>query len=451
MSINPEIFIHESDRAALNALKAIPGFAPLLKAFMKVWNEKQFKIMNMSTNLKLSENQMKKYYDMLIPICEKIGIAVPELYLELNPYPNAYTYGDTSPFIVMTSGLIETMPEELIPTVLAHECGHIACHHTLYTTMGRYILRGVSAAVSGIGQLATLPIMMAFAYWMRCSEYSADRVAAVCDGNADKIVEMCMRFAGYDKDVPVEGNIDAFLEQGKEYKELIADSMFNKTLEFIMFNMVDHPLNAVRGYNCLEWTKTDSFENTIHYLNEDNEGISHDIIPIVKTPDNYVGRNYIQVVEELTAEGFTNIETHKVIEKGVLTKEGQVLTIQVGDIKKYNIGDWIRNDEIIQITYYEAETDEEAAAAHPGMVKVGVSSKTLIGQVYTDVVSELKEIGFYNIRFDVLSDLKMNVLDKGKENKVSKIAIGESEKFDKNDWFDISAPVTITYHAKGND
>lgn len=35
MSINPNLFIHKDDRAALNALKAIPGFTPLLKSFIK--------------------------------------------------------------------------------------------------------------------------------------------------------------------------------------------------------------------------------------------------------------------------------------------------------------------------------------------------------------------------------------------------------------------------------
>lgn len=137
MSIDSNFYIHESDRIALDALKAIPGFTPLLKAFMKVWSEKQFYIQNMSTNLRINDKQLSKYYDMLPPICEKLGIDVPELYLKLDVVPNAYTSGDTKPFIVMTSGLLETMPEYLIPTVLAHECGHIACHHVFYTTMGR--------------------------------------------------------------------------------------------------------------------------------------------------------------------------------------------------------------------------------------------------------------------------------------------------------------------------
>ena len=94
----------------------------------------------MSTNLRISEKQLPRYYDLLPPICERLGIDIPELYLKLDVRANAYTAGDTKPFIVMTTGLLETLPDELIPTVLAHECGHIACHHCLYTTMGRMIL-----------------------------------------------------------------------------------------------------------------------------------------------------------------------------------------------------------------------------------------------------------------------------------------------------------------------
>ena len=148
MTVDSKYYMHNSDRVALQALKSIPGFTQLLKAFMKVWNEKQFRIQNMSSNLRINEKQMSKYYEMLPPICEKLGIEIPELYLTLDVNANAYTYGDTKPFIVITSGLIETLPEELIPTVLAHECGHIACHHCLYTTMGSIILNGTSSLLS---------------------------------------------------------------------------------------------------------------------------------------------------------------------------------------------------------------------------------------------------------------------------------------------------------------
>ena len=44
MTVSYEKFIHPSDKAALKALKAIPGFDALVKKFMSVVGEKMFKI-----------------------------------------------------------------------------------------------------------------------------------------------------------------------------------------------------------------------------------------------------------------------------------------------------------------------------------------------------------------------------------------------------------------------
>ena len=48
MSINPDLFLHDSDKAALKALKAIPGFSQLLKGFMSVGYEKIILLYNPS-------------------------------------------------------------------------------------------------------------------------------------------------------------------------------------------------------------------------------------------------------------------------------------------------------------------------------------------------------------------------------------------------------------------
>ena len=158
MSINKDIFLHESDKAALDALESLPGFAQVTKAFIKAFNEKMLDVQNMSTNIRITDKQLKKYHDMLIPICKKLDIEVPDLYLTLNVMPNAYTSGDDKPCIVLTSGLLETMPEELIPTVLAHECGHIACHHVLYRTMGQMIFNGSLMLLMGGYCVTAVPI-----------------------------------------------------------------------------------------------------------------------------------------------------------------------------------------------------------------------------------------------------------------------------------------------------
>ena len=76
MALDYKLYLHDSDKAAMEALKAIPGFSQVMKAFMKVWDEQKASLINLSTNLRLSEKQMAKYYDMLPPICEKLGIAL---------------------------------------------------------------------------------------------------------------------------------------------------------------------------------------------------------------------------------------------------------------------------------------------------------------------------------------------------------------------------------------
>ena len=224
MAFDSRAYVHESDKAALSALKAIPGFKQLVKAFMKVFSERQYRIVNLSSHIRISEKQFPEYYEMLPPICEKLGIDVPDLYLELNDNPNAFTAGDEKPFIVITSGLLNKLPQELLPTVLSHECGHIACHHQLYATMGRIVLSGASSAASAFlpfGSLLTIPMQVAFYYWMRCSEFSADRAAVLCDGTADKISTVCMYFAGYDNRIPMKPNKEEFMEQAREYREIV--------------------------------------------------------------------------------------------------------------------------------------------------------------------------------------------------------------------------------------
>lgn len=290
MAVESKYYVHSSDKAALKALKAIPGFHQFVRAFMKIWSERQFRILNMSSNIRITDTQLSKYYEMLPPICEKLGIDVPELYLSLDVMPNSYTSGDTTPFIVMTSGLFETLPEELIPTVLAHECGHIACHHTLYRTMGNILFGGASSAARNFVPtgLVTLPLEIAFFYWMRCSELSADRAAVICDGTSEKMSEVCMRLAGYDRDIRENASKEEFIKQAEEYRKMIKDSAWNKTLEFLILKNESHPLMTVRALECKEWGNSDQFKKIMDgtYLNEEVEEETEEETPETEDTEN---------------------------------------------------------------------------------------------------------------------------------------------------------------------
>lgn len=447
MNIDAKFYMHDSDRIALQALQAIPGFTQLFKAFMKVWSEKQFRIQNMSTNLRISEKQLPKYYNMLPPICEKLGIEVPELYLQLDVNPNAYTAGDTKPFIVITSGLIETMPEELIPTVLAHECGHIACRHCLYSTMGRIIL-SEAVGMLGLDGLAILPIQMAFSYWMRCSELSADRAAALCDGSSDGVVEMCMRFAGCDKDIVGQINVEEFMNQALEYQQMIEESAWDKTLEFMMLTNVDHPFNAVRARECYTWAQTDRFATMRDYIHCGKEGDIRTYLkelPIPEASRDFLGEDAEAVMEQLRDMGFDNITLEKVTQRGLFTKSGQVTGITLNGQEGFKRYGWYPADSRIVIEYYEAQTEEEAAAAHPGELRIPDSSWRYINRLYHEVIEELRDAGFRNIETQAVNKGKKGLF--GREGAITRISVNGHTRFEKGEWFMENSIIRITIAA----
>ena len=135
MAYNAELYVHDLDMRAMDALNKFPKFVKLIEAYTANYDEKLEKMRLLSTAIRLGENQMPEIYSLLPPVCERLGIETPELYYDVkNKEPNAATYGSVKPCIYVTSGLVNTLPRALLPSVLAHECGHIACRHSLLAT-----------------------------------------------------------------------------------------------------------------------------------------------------------------------------------------------------------------------------------------------------------------------------------------------------------------------------
>ena len=446
MAINKSIFIHESDKAALSMLKVIPGFTQVLSTFMKVWNEENMHINNMAMKVRISEEQLPEYYAMLLPICDKLGIDIPEFYLELNPYANAYTTGNTKAAITITSGLLETIPEELLPTVLAHECGHIACHHVLYTTMGRWILEGALNAIPmKIAKTALTPINFAFAYWMRCSEYSADRAAILCDGTPDKLFEVCMRLAGMDKDIVHRANLDAFFNQAKEYREKINQNAANKLREIYQFYRADHPVNSIRALEAKEWANSEDFIKAKQYFDSYKREVIPAELPLAWNEKHFLGRNYEEVEQELLDFGFDNIELIRKTEKTLLGKEYSVINVDINGSDKYKEGQWVNSASKVEVTYYLPFTDDEIIAMHSGEIRLPNNLKSYIGKPYQEVEAEFYEMGFYDIVVEEIRDITKEK-DKNLE-KVAEITIDKSPKYSKGEWVPEFAQVKIIYHS----
>lgn len=255
--MSPSDFMHPEDAAALRQLESIPGFPSFIKSILSLGLETlQFGI-NTASAVRLSERQLPDLYRHLPPICQKLGIPVPEFYLSMDPVPNAWTFGDTRIFITVTSGLVVTMSDEELDAVLAHECGHILCRHVLYHSVADYILRGVDS-LGVLGKL-TIPLQLAFLYWQRKSELSCDRAAALVT-TPEAVSRTMARLAAGPKDITEKLNMEEWSRQADDYEAIWNSNTWNKALQIYAIAGQSHPFAAVRVREVLTWGESDDFK-----------------------------------------------------------------------------------------------------------------------------------------------------------------------------------------------
>lgn len=257
-------FIHPEDEAALRQLESIPGFPALVKKVLSLGLEQLQYGINMASTIRLSPSQLPELYKHLPPICEKLGIAEPEFYLEMNPMPNAYTFGDTRIFITITSGLVEMMDDEELDAVIAHECGHILCRHVLYHSIASYILDSADA----LGLLGTLaaPIKLAILYWYRKSELSCDRCSSIIT-SPEAVCRVMARLSGGPKSLTEGINMQEWAKQADKYDEIRTNGAWNKTLQIYATMAQSHPFSAVRVREILKWGESSQYLNLMQNLN----------------------------------------------------------------------------------------------------------------------------------------------------------------------------------------
>jgi Zn-dependent protease with chaperone function len=264
MRISPEEFIHPQDQAALESLHAIPLFTACLKVFMKIVSEEFLHGMNMAQKIRLGPDQLPEIYGLLPPVCERLGIDPPELYLEMDPVPNAYTFGDSRVFITLTSGLVDALERSELEAVIAHECGHILCRHVLYHTMAAWLAR-FGAAVLGPLAAASTPVQLALLYWDRRSELSADRAAALAAGSPDPVIATMIRLAGGPKRITGSVNVDRYVEQAETYDKLL-ESRWDRLLQGVAVMEQNHPFLAVRTKEIRDWCAAGQFSQLVEGL-----------------------------------------------------------------------------------------------------------------------------------------------------------------------------------------
>jgi Zn-dependent protease with chaperone function len=101
---------------------------------------------------------------------------------------NAYTFGMDSPkAVVLYSSLYKIMDKDEIQFILGHEMGHVKLGHTVLNTL----VGGMAGIPSSYGALAIMEL--AFRWWNRACEYSADRAGVLACAKPAKAISALIK------------------------------------------------------------------------------------------------------------------------------------------------------------------------------------------------------------------------------------------------------------------
>ena len=244
--------MHPNDLKAIQVLQKIPCIDSLCRKIMEYGYERIFRGENLGTMVKASERCLARVYTLMKRAASRIGIDIPEVYVYNDPVMNAFTFGETNPYICVSSSLIEKMNREERKAILAHECGHILCQHVLYNSVVE-TLRMIGENFGIIGSTLTGSMKLALQYWSRRSELSADRCAAVVVGERTFQAAMLKLALGLENagDDPYR-----LVRQAKEYHQHEKRDIWSMIQQNCRVAFFSHPQHVNRAYEIDRWKKS---------------------------------------------------------------------------------------------------------------------------------------------------------------------------------------------------
>ncbi|HKZ51839.1 MAG TPA: zinc metalloprotease HtpX [Candidatus Acidoferrales bacterium] len=204
-------------------------FAAIMNLGAYFWSDKI--TLAMSGAQPVTPDQAPRMYRVMERLCARTGLPMPRLYVIPQAQPNAFATGRNPQHaaVAATAGLLETMEEDELEGVLAHELAHVRNRDTLIMSvaatiagaitylayMGQWALifggyggRDRNGGGSGLGALlmiilapiAALLVQMAIS---RQREYAADAAAARFVGHPYGLANALEKLGHYSKRIPM--------------------------------------------------------------------------------------------------------------------------------------------------------------------------------------------------------------------------------------------------------
>ena len=294
---------HPADRAALQALRAVPGADEVIrKVIALVGGERGIRLLFQGNAVRVGPQQFPRIWTLHVEVCTTFDWpTTPELYITQTPVFNAGAYGVDDPFIVLHSAALELLDDDELRALLAHEMGHVISGHSLYRTIAAILSFVSLAALPMLAGLALLPVRLAFLEWSRKSELSADRAGLL--GCQDVIVaqRLDMKMAGGGRGDAFAGqmNVEAFMAQAHEY----AGSNEGLDVVYKILNtlVLTHPMHTIRAAELQKWVAAGEYDRMLRgeYTRRGSETTDHPIRDDMAAAGNYYAGEAKDIAREV--------------------------------------------------------------------------------------------------------------------------------------------------------
>jgi Zn-dependent protease with chaperone function len=249
---------HPADRAALNALRMLPGFDEVLKRLFGFFGEKPVRLAFQANAVRVSPTQFARVHRLHERASRALDAPGIPVYVSQTPMVNAGAYGMEQPFVILNSGMVELLDDDELQFVIGHELGHVLSGHVLYTTMMAILVQLAERGFPVVG-LAARAILIALLEWYRKAELSSDRAGALAVQQPEVGMRVMLKLAGGGQGS--ETNLPEFLRQADEYRRGgdLADQVF-KVLNAIG---ATHPFPVLRVAELRDWFESGAYERLL--------------------------------------------------------------------------------------------------------------------------------------------------------------------------------------------
>jgi Zn-dependent protease with chaperone function len=302
---------HPADTAALNTLRALPGFDEIVRKVAGAIGERGIRHIFTANAVRVGPLQRPKLDHLWSEVLDTFDWDKrPQLYITQTPIVNAMAVGFDDPFVVVNSGAVRLLERDEMRDVLAHELGHIVSGHVTYSTLANLlILAGISSLPFPVG-LGLLPFRLALLEWYRKAELSSDRAGLLGTQDLERSMMVYLKLAG---GLPGDDKIslDEFLKQAAEYET--TGNLWDNVLKLFNTAGRDHPFATVRVAELQRWVASGAYARIVagdypRRGNEDNPDLRQDYS---KAADYYGSRaraaiSEIEGVVDRARDAFTS-------------------------------------------------------------------------------------------------------------------------------------------------